>query len=81
MHDIRVTGPRHLGMLGAEVIKVESPIGDPFRSHKGFPDFNQVRPTRVCMRDFAFLSPPTESAIKPLLMRLFDICRANAALF
>ena len=35
-------------MLGAEVIKVESPIGDPFRSHKGFPDFNQGKKS-VCL--------------------------------
>ena len=41
-------GPRHLAALGADVIKVESPYGDPFRSHLGFPDFNQGKRS-VCV--------------------------------
>mgnify|MGYP000073371446 CR=1 FL=1 len=41
-------GPRHLAMLGADVIKVESPAGDMFRSHQGFPDFNQGK-RAVCI--------------------------------
>ena len=83
LHDLRVldlssfiAGPlvgRHLGMLGAEVVKVEAPTGDPFRAFGApFASWNQAKRSIV-----ADLQTPQGKATAHALARRADIAVEN----